>query len=37
MTKEQVDKLGSGGISIYMIFVGLIFSSLGLVIAAYTL
>ncbi len=37
MTKEQIDKLGSGGISISMIFVGLILGSLGFVIAVYTL
>ena len=37
MTKEQVDKLVSGRTSIFMITVGILFGSLGFVIAVYTL
>jgi hypothetical protein len=36
ISKERVDKLESVGTSIYMIIVGLLFGSLGYVIAAFT-
>jgi hypothetical protein len=37
LTQEQVDKMKSGGTSIFMITVGILFGSFGFVIAGYTL